>query len=90
MVPVPPVNKLSDVGEVVTKHGVGEGIGDGEGGAKVTLTSVSVAPVDWQTRPSDNVAVAHTAAEPTFTPVTVVENGLLPSFVGLTVAIDVL
>ncbi len=52
--------------------------------------SVSAVPVDWQTRPSDNVAVAQTAAEPTFTPVTVVENGLLPSFVGLTVATDVL
>lgn len=42
-------------------------------GATATVTSVSVAPVDWQVLPSLRSAVAQTAVLPAATVVTVVE-----------------
>lgn len=94
MVLVAPTDKLADDGEVVTKQGAGVGlaVGTGVGDAVglLTVTSVSVTPLDWQVLPSDKSAVAQTAVDPPLTAVTVVEYGLDESLLGLTVATPVL
>lgn len=60
--------------------GVAFGVGVGLG--STTFTSVSVVPLDWQTRPSDKSAVPHIAVVPAAAAVTAIEYGGVVSNVG--------